>query len=59
MDEMKKYECPDCGAVKEVEVSAEAPTCEDCEVTMQPVVADVEDIGVGDEWEDEEEDELE
>ncbi|MBM4401620.1 MAG: hypothetical protein FJ044_00030 [Candidatus Cloacimonetes bacterium] len=56
MDEMKKYECPDCGAIKEVEASAEAPACDDCGVTMVPVAeGSAEDTGEFEDWEEEEE----
>lgn len=57
MDEMKEYECPDCGATKKVEAGAEPPVCEGCEVTMEPVAASVEGGGEGELVDELEEDE--
>lgn len=58
---MTKYECQECGAIKEVEVVAVPPTCEDCGVVMEPVVAGVEEGTeelVADEIEEEEDEDL-
>lgn len=45
MADMKKYECPDCGAVEEVEEGADVPECIDCGITMKPVAEAEEESG--------------